>query len=136
VSNPLKGEVEFEADGKTYTLRYSADAICNLEEKAGRGFPVIAGELMDPDTTSLRLVRMAIWAGLREHHPDITLQQAGELILAAGGMKTMMERFDQALRLAFPDIAAQSGDGARPPTPDQTPASTGPATLNGGSNSA
>ncbi|MPZ58436.1 MAG: hypothetical protein GEU91_18475 [Rhizobiales bacterium] len=110
--NPHKGEVAFTADERRYVLHYSIDAICALEESAGKGFPALVQEMADPDKMSVSLLRKVLWAGLREHHPDLTLKDAGELILGAGGMVGLFPHIERAIAAAFP-AATESGD-ARP----------------------
>jgi len=101
--NKHRGEVEFEADGKTYTLRYSIDAICEMEAATGRGFFAVTQELSDANAMQLSTVRAVLWAGLREHHPDVTLKEAGDLIVKAGGIMVVIGLLSQAITLAFPE---------------------------------
>lgn len=122
MANPHKGEVAFEADGKTYTLRYSIDALCELEAAVGKGFPVIASEFSDPDKMSIRLARAILWAGLLEHH-KMTQREAGEVMAGAGGLLKVNPIIDRAIAAAFPEMAAEKT--ADPPTPGQE--STGSA---------
>lgn len=121
MANPHLGEVEFEAGGVPYTLRFSIDALCALEEKSGKGFPSLCTELSDPGKVSLSLMRMMVWAALRDDKPDLTLRDAGELIIGGGGMQAMMVKLTRAIELAFPQEASGK---ARPRKPGQT-ASTG-----------
>jgi hypothetical protein len=130
--NPHKGEVAFEAEGKTYTLRFSIDALCNLEEAAGKGFASIAIELSDPEKMSVSLLRKVLWAGLIEHHPDLDVRAAGELILAAGGAVVVLGQIEKAFTAAFPEDPEK---GARPQTPGR-PNGTGPASTEAGQVSA
>lgn len=111
--NPHKGEVELKAGDKVYVLRYSIDAICELEERTGKGFPVLAMEMMDPNRLRIGLVRDILHAGLLEKHPDITLKEAGELMLAAGGVDVVMKSANKAFAVAFPKTEAR---GAPRPT--------------------
>jgi hypothetical protein len=41
-ANPIKGDLPFSADGKTYTLRFNTSAIIRLERATGKGFAKIA----------------------------------------------------------------------------------------------
>lgn len=116
--NPHKGEVTFNAGEATYTLRFSIDAICALEEKLGRGILDIVAEMQSwapppaGETAAqakarigrlrMGLVRAMFWAALRDHHPKIDMRQAGELIVPAGGMNEVVGLIGQALVLAFP----------------------------------
>jgi hypothetical protein len=110
-----KGEVIIEADGKNYTLKFSVNALCLLEAETGKGFPKLAGELSDPDKVTLTLMRQLVWAGLQEHHRDVTIQLAGDLIVGAGGMTVIMQKISQAIAAAFPEPeTAPAGNASRP----------------------
>ncbi len=109
MANPLKGEVELIAGDKPYTLRFSIDAICSLEERLGKGFPAIAVELQKPEKMTIVMVRHLLHASLTESHPDITLKQAGELIVTGGGMVIVLGKVSEAIAAAFPSPAEASG---------------------------
>lgn len=113
MANPHKGEVELKAGDETYILRYSIDAICSLEDRLDKGFPVIAIEMSSAATMRLTVVREVLLAGLQEHHPDITLKQAGELIVTAGGAMVVMGKVNQAFAAAFPDTEASEKKSPR-----------------------
>lgn len=108
MANPHRGEVAFEANGERYVLRYSIDAICALEGSTGKGIVALVGELMNPTTMSITLARKVLWAGLQEHHPDITEKQAGELIVAAGGLGKIVKLFNDSFERAFPEAKAKN----------------------------
>jgi hypothetical protein len=127
MANPQKGEVSFEAGGASYTMRLSVDALCALEEATGKGVVALSAELSDPARLRMSTVRHVVWAGLREHHPDVSLKAAGELIVEAGGLAKMMEHVSLAFQRAFPD-EEKKGKGARPQKPDQK-SGTGPAST-------
>lgn len=111
--NPHKGDVEFKAGKKTYTLCYSIDAICVLEESTGKTLLQLGEEMRDIKSVKMSLVRSIVYAGLIEHHPSITLKEAGELIIAAGGSIKVMEKFSEAMAAAF----QQKDEDAAPPSP-------------------
>lgn len=122
MANPHKGEVAFEANGATYTLCFSIDALCSLEEATGKGIIAISNELSDPERLSLGMLRNVMWAGLRTYHPEIDVKAAGELIKSAGGVPVMVELIAKGFALAFPE--PESGNSARPPIAGQN--GTGP----------
>lgn len=117
MSNPHRGDVAFEAGGKAYTLRYSANAICELETAFDKGFIAIATDMAawekNPRLMRLGAIRTLFWAGLQDHHPDIDQKVAGELVLELGGIEKAADLIMEALKLAFPEAAAKVG--ARPP---------------------
>src|SRR5262245_27836205 len=116
MANPHKGEVSFSANGKTYTLRFSTDAICTAEEALDMGILAIADEMQSwrksPDRIRMKIIRALFWAGLRDNHPDIELVHAGDLMIAAGGMLKVSELIAEAFSRAFPSAETK---GARPP---------------------
>jgi hypothetical protein len=115
LSNPHKGELSFEADGKFYTLRFSTNAICELEDELDRGIVDIAAEMSSwaNDSKRIRLgfLRAVFWAGLRDAQPDIDIKAAGELILSAGGIATVSGLIGTAFERAFPGPETK---GSRP----------------------
>lgn len=123
MANPHKGEVALKAGGATYTLRFSVNALVELEEAAGKGIIVLSQELSSVETMTLGLVRKVLWAGLREHHPDLDLKAAGELILEAGGIQKVMGPIGIALERAFPDKGQASGPPQKPGQHGTGPAS-------------
>lgn len=136
MANPLKGEVVFEAAGAVYTLRWSTNAMCELEEASGRGLNSIVRELASwgpalgpdgrtplPETDAqqqartdrikVSTVRLVFWAMLRDHHPGIDLRQAGDLMQHAGGLLGAMALVNDA----FERGAAPETKDARPSSP-------------------
>lgn len=113
MSNPNKGDVEVEAGGKTYTLRFSIDALCQLEAKAGKSFQKIGDDLASGQV-SLTLARQLLWAGLREHHSEITEKMAGELMPLMGGLTGCVPKIVEGLNFAFPEIAGETPNPQKP----------------------
>lgn len=130
MGNPHKGDVSFAAAGETYTLRFSVDALCELEEATGKTIVVLASDLGDASKVSMGLLRKVIWAGLRDHHPGVDLKAAGELILAAGGVSAVMAHVGKAFALAFPEPEGDAGGDQNPPKPGRN--GTGPASSETG----
>jgi len=125
MANPHKGELSFEADGVTYTLLYSNNALVALEDKIDRGIVDISSEMgswaQNPNKIRLGLIRALLWAGLIEHHPDVNLTAAGELITKAGGVAKVTELVGEAFTRAFP----------APETKDVGPRKASPASGTG-----
>lgn len=115
MANPHKGEVDLEVEGKVYTLRFSIDDICAVEDKLGRGFVAITASLSDPEKLSLSVIRGLLWGGLRSQHPGMTLLMAGDLMQRAGGVMKVLPVLTEALKRSFPDAEAE----ASPPEPGQ-----------------
>lgn len=113
MANRFKGEVSFDCGDKPYIMRFSANALCELEDALGMGVNAVATQMSDPSTMRLTMVRTVFWAGLRDHHPDVTLHQAGEIITDLSLTKAM-ELVSKAFELAF-----QGNDNPRPQKPGQ-----------------
>ncbi|ADU50171.1 hypothetical protein Tmar_0046 [Thermaerobacter marianensis DSM 12885] len=94
MANPLRGEVELKAGGKTYVLRYTTNAMVQLEEMLGRSVLEIVN---NPSFTDARAM---VWAGLLHAHPGLTLEQAGEIMDEAGVVEAI-QAAGQALKKAF-----------------------------------
>lgn len=126
MANAHRGELAFDVEGKEYTLHFSANAICELEDKLDRSFLSISKDLAaastDPTQIRMSTLRAIFWSGLRDHHPDIDLQIAGELMIKAGGLAKAMDMISEAFTRAFP---AAETKAARPPKGVQRKNGTG-----------
>ncbi len=113
MGNKEVGELVFEAGGKSYTLRFGAWAIAELEAALDRSMMSIAREVENPEELRAHTMIAAIWAGLQQHHPDIDRRQAA-MIMDKIGFAESGDLLGKAFELAFPD---QEGDasGENPP---------------------
>lgn len=109
VSAAVIGDLPFEADGKSWRLCFSMNALCRLEQWVGDQAEVEA--LLKGSPPNLSAVRAAMLAGLTDAHPDLTHDDAGRLIDHLGKERSASLIY-QALVLAFP--VAKVGDNARP----------------------
>lgn len=84
MANPQKDEVSVEVDGRTYTLVFNFSAMVAAESKAEAiGLKHTTWEQIFEQvqsTRSARYIRLIIWAMLIKYHPDMSLEQAGQLI--------------------------------------------------------
>ncbi|MGF7161287.1 hypothetical protein FHS85_002922 [Rhodoligotrophos appendicifer] len=113
MANPVRGEVGFDVEGREYTLRFSTNALCELEAETGLNANKIVGQMQDPDGVSLRLLRAIIWAGLIDHHQGIKVADAGVIVDRIGIAKAG-ELIGKAFTAAFP-AAAEEAASSRPP---------------------
>ena len=114
MGNPIKGTVSVEADGQTYTLSYSVNALCELEDATGKDLTDIAqhfAELARGGKIPMRMTRALVWAGLRDHHPEITQEDAGR-IMTVVGVGGIMAAALRAFVLAFPEAGEIGPFGA------------------------
>lgn len=107
MANAKRGQVSFAALGQTFTLQFTANALCGLETAAGIKAPELPMILAAPSVTMLRYLMQF---GLISHHPHITADKAGE-VMDEVGFKAAAEAIGRALELAFPsDEPADQGE--------------------------
>ena len=111
MANRVKGEVGFELDGVAYTLVYSVNAICQMEEALGTSMAKLAEGLQSGSTTA---GRAAFWAMLLEPHPGMTLDEAGKLMTALGPLRAA-ELLGEAMAAATPEPTGGPLGRSRPP---------------------
>lgn len=109
MANKERGEVSFDALGKTWTMKIGTDAMCAMEDKAGKGISEIAAELGGA-SVKLSTLRLLIWAGLQHHHEGLSLKECSEII-DDFGVAEIGPIVGQAFQAAFPKKDAD----ARPP---------------------
>lgn len=71
--------VPIEAGGRTYNLRYTTNALIEIEEHTGLTIQEL-GEKFTTGRVGLRDMRIFVWAGVLHEHPDFTLAEAGYVI--------------------------------------------------------
>lgn len=103
----MRGGVTFDALGKPREFKFTTNAICRLEERAGKSLQDV---LADTAEGGRRMVafRLLMWAGLG----DLTLDDAGD-IMDDIGLAEVDRIIAEGLKLAFPpkDQSAE-GNGA------------------------
>ena len=101
-TNPHKGDVTFSVAGKDYTLRYSHLALANLESDLDKGLIQIIDELSNSQTMRIGTMIALLRAGLQKYHPDVTREEAAELLDEIdGGTSAMMIHINKAFDKAF-----------------------------------
>lgn len=104
MANIHRGEVSLDAGGRVYTLRLSVNALCDLEGVVQRPATAAIADLVDAGkgaNVDFRLARAVIWAAMLGNSPGATLEDAGELIEAAG-LGPVMESIGKMITAAFP----------------------------------
>jgi hypothetical protein len=86
VANLLGGDAKVElSDGRVLHFAYDFDGMIALEEASGMKMSAVQAELQRLSRTkeepSMRLTRAIIYGGLQQYHPEMTLKDAGEIIL-------------------------------------------------------
>jgi hypothetical protein len=108
MANPHKGEVSFEAGGKTRTLRMGTNEQCELEAEYDLGIMRILAHLDLGRMTDIRRIFRACLVG------GATIEEASEIIDDIGGYLEVMDLLEKTVRLAFPR-AAEAANGTSPP---------------------
>lgn len=109
MSNAYKGEAELE--GTPYTLRYTFNSLCLVEEKAGINLiDYFEKVLPHPNLSDMRFL---LWAGLVPDNPKMTLNEAGD-IMQDLGYHNIVAMVSRALKasLGLKDIEPQGEEGA------------------------
>jgi len=114
MGNTVRGIVDVEAGGKTVRLQFTANAICDFEDREKIGFVEFLAKL-DADGASGRIrlsdMRKLIWSGMTEHQPDATLRDAGIIIDTLGGPMKATEVLRAAISAALPEPDDGSAGG-------------------------
>jgi hypothetical protein len=105
-----KGGVSFEADDKRYTMTFSINAMCEIEEELDMGITDI-GEIMSAGQVRMKHLRAMFRAGLVDNHPDMTTAQAGDLMTELGPQRAA-DIIGEAFTAAFP---SEKAGPANPP---------------------
>ncbi len=77
--NPHKGEIDFQVGNRSYKIIFTTNAICQMETELGMSMMKIGSKMATGDV-ALNDLRVMLWAGLSEFHPEITIKNAGEII--------------------------------------------------------
>lgn len=133
MTNPVKGEVTFDAHGKTYTFKLGTNAQVMLESKTGVPMAKWFGE-KEKESFSITDFRMLFHAGLYRQHPGITEDDVGDLIDEIGPAK-VGEVFRQAAEYAKATNESllsnkPATNGAAPDEPRPTKAAKAPIGMN------
>lgn len=91
--------IEIELDGKTRLLRFDYNAVCDVEEKFGKGI----GSILNTEQVGLRVLRVFYWAALRWKDQGLTLERVGQMLqkeIAENGteLKALFEPVLKALK--------------------------------------
>ena len=109
MANPHKGEVEFEADGRTRVLRLDTNAMCELEAEFDMGIMRVLAHLELGRMTDIRRIFRAALDG----KPD--LDEVTAIIDELGGYLPATDLLEKTVRAAFPQAEAAQ---RQPPSSD------------------
>jgi hypothetical protein len=119
MANPHKGEVAFTAGDHSYVLHFSAEAICQLEDKLDLSINEIGKLMQDTAKFRMSVLRDVFWAGLLDKQSGIDID-ATRAILSQLKPAQATALVAEAFTLAFAEdepAAAVAGavNGVRPP---------------------
>lgn len=95
MANPHRGEVALVAGDQTYTLVYTTNSLCELEESLGQSIEQIVNNM-----NHFKVRRAVVWAGLMKHH-KMSITEAGD-VMDAAGVPATVEAVEKAITAAFP----------------------------------
>lgn len=100
-ANAVKGEASINVGARDYTLAFNINAMCEVEYILNLSTDHILRALAS--SPPLHVVRALLWGGLRQHHADVDLIGAGNLIEQMGGPGLALDGIGKALVSAFPE---------------------------------
>ncbi|WP_273689019.1 GTA-gp10 family protein [Ketogulonicigenium vulgare] len=74
-----KGEVTAKYEGQSYKLVLNFNALCDFEDATGLNGLTLVDQIEAGNPIDARDMRHLIWAALRQHHPEATVELAGLL---------------------------------------------------------
>ena len=131
-ANPEKGEVALTVGDREYIYVLDMNALCIAEkamstdeERLVTSQEIVLSSVMG----SNRHTRFLLWAALQRHHPDVTLDQATEILSKLGGTDQLMELLTKLRASTMPDKedAPKGPRKARQATGTGAPATSSPA---------
>ena len=103
MSEAVEGrDVEIELGGKTFVMRPSFKAVCEIEQVTGVGIAALAARLLNGEE-KVSEIAAVITAGLREAGEPATFEKVGEMVFEAG--------IEKVLRPVIQFLTALMGDG-------------------------
>lgn len=110
MANKHKGEVTFKAGDKTFTLRFTINELCDVQDLFACRMEEMEARI---NAATIREMRSIVRIGLSEKHPELTDKDVGSIMTEAN-FATVLQKVGEAFVLAFP--AAEGGENkARPP---------------------
>lgn len=118
MANHLKGEVLLEAGGEQFTFRLGVNEMIAVQDALGLADDDAKFLVALSNLRSFKSVRTIVHCGLLRAHPDITVDQAGDIVTEVG-IARVGEVIQEALRWALPEQkpgarGEKRGDRPRP----------------------
>lgn len=99
MANPQKGEVSVTLDGQQYTLALTLNAMVEIEDLFGIPFMQVCEKA---EEASPKHIRGLIWATLRKHHKELTVEQVGDLV-DGGNLGALSAVLGRVVKVGSPD---------------------------------
>jgi hypothetical protein len=80
VANDMRGEVEFQALDRTWTLKIGTGAMRAIENETKQPITMVGKLLDNEETASITLLASIFRAGLQRHHPDVSVEMCDDII--------------------------------------------------------
>ncbi len=111
-------------NGKEYHLEYDMNAMCDIEEKYGT-FDAAMKKMssMDSNKPIMKDLRFMFWKALQHSEPEMTEQQAGQMI-TMHNLNEVMMAVNAAMSTSQPD-SEKNGDEKNAENPQETEVSRG-----------
>ena len=100
MSNPQKGEIDFEIGGKTYTYLLGTYGLAKLEQRQGKPWPTILKEAVN-EGWGVDMALACFHCGLLLHHDEINEKQAS-VLLDELTVEVFTKKFVEAVQMQFP----------------------------------
>lgn len=104
-ANPVKGEFNLTVGDNCYTLKLTTNELCIAEGILDKKTGDFAPRLGDGDFRQLRTV---LWCALQPHHPDMGIDDAGDIITEIGPNRAASELI-KGISAAFPPAPTDKG---------------------------
>ena len=96
MANAMRGQFVLEHEGTVYRGVLDFNALAEFEGETGENALTV---LQDKAGLGVRHLRALMWCGLRQFHPNLTIQDAGRIV------SENQHKLAEALVSAFPDAA-------------------------------
>jgi hypothetical protein len=128
MTNPILGVVTFTSGGKSYSLRFDANVVCDAEDEFGAEF---FDEIMAKGKASASQMRRLFWLALKQRHPELESDRDAGALVNYGQMIALIQ---QAAELGSAENEQVAGRAANPQHPGRD--GTGPISTSGGARQA
>ncbi|WP_421925475.1 GTA-gp10 family protein [Neoaquamicrobium sediminum] len=116
MSNAERGHVRLVADGVSYRLQLTLNAMACIKSETGMSLQALIAKLDEQgDDVDLELIGVVLWASMQDHQPELT--QADVMKLNPdGGLEEMLGVIETLFERAFPKSSAAGASGKNPQT--------------------